>query len=330
MTLDSNSIQLRGGLVFILIQFAVFGWVQLGKAGSISNYQSEFKTYIDTGGSPKISIRSFERDGDSWKLIVDAETLLTKVLNAREISKWKSLPRGKAFADTRYARCLEDSSSQPFPLQNDGLTRVNKNLQGWVLSIDMCQSRRQFEKAMFERIISMGAKRNPVPVALCMTRRWMVERADEFDWLKERAREGRIVVTWVNHSSTHPYTSKRPIETNFLLTPGIDLDEEIFSTEIHLLKSGLVPSVFFRFPGLVSDSKLVRRVRELGLITLGADAWLNIGQLPKNGSIILIHGNGNEPGGIEKLNTILDQAESSSQKAKFLSLPLSAQPNSRK
>ncbi|ASV33309.1 hypothetical protein GWK90_09385 [Candidatus Hamiltonella defensa] len=70
-------------------------------------------------------------------------------------------------------------------------------------------------------------------------------------------------------------------------------------TEKLLLEKNELPSVFFRFPGLVSDEKTVKKVNQFGLIPVGSDAWLAKGEKAKPGSIILIHGNGNEPKGIE-------------------------------
>jgi hypothetical protein len=67
-----------------------------------------------------------------------------------------------------------------------------------------------------------------------------------------------------------------------------------------MIDNGLLPSAFFRFPGLVSDPKLVRRVISYGLIPVGSDAWLAKNQAPSPGSIVLVHGNGNEPIGIER------------------------------
>ena len=57
--------------------------------------------------------------------------------------------------------------------------------------------------------------------------------------------------------------------------------------------------VFFRFPGLVSSSPLMQAVAAHHLISLGADAWLALGQTARDGSIILVHPNGNEPRGLQ-------------------------------
>ena len=85
---------------------------------------------------------------------------------------------------------------------------------------------------------------------------------------------------------------------NFLLKPNTDLNLEVLGTEIAMLQHGLLPSIFFRFPGLVSDSSIIQKITQFGLIPIGSDAWLAKGQAASSGSIVLIHGNGNEPIGV--------------------------------
>jgi hypothetical protein len=84
-----------------------------------------------------------------------------------------------------------------------------------------------------------------------------------------------------------------------LLLPGVDADSEILETERLLIANGQTPSLFFRFPGLVSSSPLMQAVRRNHLISLGADAWLALNQKPRDGSVILVHPNGNEELGLK-------------------------------
>jgi hypothetical protein len=98
---------------------------------------------------------------------------------------------------------------------------------------------------------------------------------------------------------------KAPLKENFLLEPGTDISYEVLETEKAMLKNGLQPSVFFRFPGLVSDQQLVYKITDFGLIPVGTDAWLAKGQQPQAGSIVLIHGNGNEPTGVNDFIKLL-------------------------
>ena len=87
---------------------------------------------------------------------------------------------------------------------------------------------------------------------------------------------------------------------NYLLTAHVDPVREILDTERLLIANGETPSLFFRFPGLVSSDPLMETVRRFHLVTLGADAWLAIGQKPGPGSIVLVHPNGNEPEGLRR------------------------------
>lgn len=106
-------------------------------------------------------------------------------------------------------------------------------------------------------------------------------------------------ITWVNHSFSHPYFKGKPFNENFLLFPGMDMKSEVLITEKILLQHNQVPSMFFRFPGLVSNEMTVKELNKLGLIPIGSNAWLAKGEHPKSGCIFLIHGNGNEPLGIK-------------------------------
>lgn len=46
-------------------------------------------------------------------------------------------------------------------------------------------------------------------------------------------------------------------------------------------------------------------VLNLGLIPIGSDSWLSKGQSPINGSIVLIHANGNDPVGVSDFLILL-------------------------
>jgi hypothetical protein len=92
-----------------------------------------------------------------------------------------------------------------------------------------------------------------------------------------------------------------------MLKDGIDPDFEILETEELLISNGGIPSVFFRFPGLVSSSSLMQAVRKYHLISLGVEAWLAKGQRPQPGSIILVHPNGNEEVGLDIFEKLYKQ-----------------------
>ena len=133
----------------------------------------------------------------------------------------------------------------------------------------------------------------------------MLKHKEDLEWLKKLRNNGEIRITWVNNSYNHRVSKTAPLKMNFLLEPGTDINYEVLATEELMLKNGLIPSIFFRFPGLVSDQQLVYKITDYGLIPIGSDAWLAKGQQPQAGSIVLIHGNGNEPVGVNDFIKLL-------------------------
>jgi peptidoglycan/xylan/chitin deacetylase (PgdA/CDA1 family) len=181
-------------------------------------------------------------------------------------------------------------------------------VDGMFLTVDLCPSKRPFERAFFEAVADLAEKNGKAtPVALAMTGVWLQQHKEELGWIEREIRQGKLAVTWVNHSYDHPYDPKAPLERNFLLSPGTDFERQVLATEALMLENGLLPSPFFRFPGLVADGVLLEKLRRLSLIPIGSDAWLAKGEAPKTGSFILVHGNGNEPQGIARVLPLLKQ-----------------------
>jgi len=183
---------------------------------------------------------------------------------------------------------------------------------GITLTADLCPSHRPLDRRIFADIIN-GFKRveSPVPIALSVSGLWMKHHQQDIAWLKQLQANHEIYITWVNHSYNHRVSKTSPLKTNFLLEPGTDINYEVLETEKAMLANGLLPSVFFRFPGLVSDQQLVYKITGFGLIPIGTDAWLAKGQQPQAGSIVLIHGNGNEPVGVNDFIKLLRSKASS-------------------
>jgi peptidoglycan/xylan/chitin deacetylase (PgdA/CDA1 family) len=97
-----------------------------------------------------------------------------------------------------------------------------------------------------------------------------------------------LAITWVNHSYSHP------VENDFLNNPAVNFTREVEVNITLMQKYGLKPSKYFRFPGLRHNPQRLSQLSKMGCVNLDADAWLGKGQPIKDGSIVLIHGNGNE------------------------------------
>ena len=233
-------------------------------------------------------LRTFDRDGQHMQLTVDVKTLHTSIQPA-------AAPGGHPCAPSHYTRLLAKAVSAPWPLTNDGITHQHG---GMTLTTDLCpSSKRGFERRLYRTLIDRFP--HPVPVTLFVSGRWIAHHEKALSQLRRWEHEGKLAITWGNHTYTHPYHPGRPLKRNFVLSPGYDLQADTLKLEQTLLEHGITPSIFFRFPGLVSDKKSIETIQGLGLIPIGSDAWLAKGQQPTEGSIILVHGNKNEPKGVD-------------------------------
>jgi hypothetical protein len=258
--------------------------------------------------APLVALRSFDSGRRPFHLIVNPRTLETRAAPAAalriEPRSWSAVRA--AIADTAYGRALAEAERNEAPLQDAGLTHLLASRPGVDLTVDLCPSRRPMDRALFTALVEeLGRYERPVPVAVALTGAWMREHPDDLAWLLSLVRAGALAVTWVNHSFHHRSSATLPLRENFLLEPGTDLAAEVLETEAAMLAGGITPSVFFRFPGLVSRPALVARVVAFGLVPLGSDAWLAKNEWPREGSIVLVHANGNEPLGVRRFLQLL-------------------------
>lgn len=271
----------------------------------IEDYRPVFETIRAEDGRKLIAIRRFLRNGEEFLLTVEPQSLATQI---RPLT-WTvadGTPDTSKLDGTPYFSALTALTNPPYKIENTGLVHAMLPVDGVFLTVDLCPSHRAYEAHFFAELARVSAREGrPTPVAISISGYWALEHQSEWTALIEAERRRQIDITWVNHSYTHRYARGLPDAQNFLLMPNTDFEREVLKTEELLIARGLTPSVFFRFPGLVSDEDLVLKLRKLGLIPLGADAWLAKGRRAKPGSIVLVHGNGNEPLGIREVQPYL-------------------------
>ncbi len=268
---------------------------------------SSIKNYKAFYGSAKRNtqdwfiLRQFEDKGKTYLLLADPRDLYTKIDEAGtyNITPMSITQARQYFAVTAYARALSKAEKHSKTIQDAGIQSGMPKETGITLTADLCPSHKPLDRLIFTDIITEFKKvEHPVPVALSVTGLWMNDHQRDLDWLKDLQQKQEIYITWINHSYNHRVSKSLPLKHNFLLEAGTDINYEVLETEKAMLRNGLLPSVFFRFPGLISDQQLVFSITNFGLIPIGTDAWLAKGQQPQAGSIVLIHGNGNEPIGV--------------------------------
>ena len=268
---------------------------------AITHYRATFKSLFTKNGYLKIAIRKFNKADGKYYLVIDPYNFKSNVISTHDISSRKFKYN---LQNTPYIKSLFHYSRYLGKLDNSGLAHAAKPIKGFFLTVDMCPSTKRFDKRFYQKLISNNQK--PFPVAIAISGLWLLQHKRDFKWLLRQQKQGKLAITWVNHSFNHLYRPNLAKSRNFMLHPSVNLQHEIFKTEIALLNAGQVPSVLFRFPGLVANKRLLKKLVKYGLIPLGADAWLSNSQKPTRGSVILVHANGNDRSGIAALMKYLN------------------------
>lgn len=283
----------------------------------ITDYQQVFFPCYGMEGTLRIVIRMYYLDHKPYYLAVDPYTFLTETAPAANFKPRKTTAKTPGYftlrelLQTPYMKALTRYTSSPYKLKNSGITHAEHAVNGLFLTIDMCPSVKPFETDFFNTLISLSEKLSrPIPIALAITGLWIIGHAEEFNWLINQEKENKLKITWINHTFSHVYYEDEPMRNNFLVIPQTNVTHEILALEKLLLEHDQLPSVYMRFPGLVANKKLILQLRQYGLIPIGTDAWLANNQQVKLGSFVLVHGNSNEPQGIEKVMHLLHDADS--------------------
>ena len=277
--------------------FAPAPATRLQSPEAVGDYRPVLKECAAADGRKAVAIREMTVGGQKVALLADPEALTTRLERA---ACWTCREADEdALASTRMGRAIRESARAPGLvhrgfLEDAGLTHGAR--QGDFVTGDLCPSRRPLDRAFFTQLETAGVR---APVALSISGLWLIHHFDDFRWLVGERNSGALDIVWVDHTYHHPYRHNLPLGANFLLGQGVDPEEEILDTERLIIANGETPSLFFRFPGLISSDPLMQAVRRFHLVTLGADAWLAKGQKPGRGSIVLVHPNGNEPQGLK-------------------------------
>jgi len=287
-------------LLFVVLLFSISLSGQ-----TISDYQSYYAlAFTSTTKQPYVVLRKFIQNGKTHYLAVDPFSLSSRIFEARKLA----IRTTGSFSDiasklehTPYIKSLRLVKTNDQAVQDAGITHLNPTGKGVFLTIDLCPSQRPLDRVVFTEIMEeFGNVESPVPLAISVTGVWIKKHPDDLAWLQKLIRRNKIAVLWINHTYNHRTSKKLPLTQNFMLEKGTNISFEILENEKLMIEQNLLPSVFFRFPGLVSDTALFNKVTSFGLIPVGSDAWLAKNQTPTEGSIVLIHANGNEPYGIKK------------------------------
>lgn len=270
---------------------------------------------------PSMALRSFTQAGMKKLLVVNTADLSTHIICAdcARTEKGALADMRIRFAERPYVLALDSAERRSGSIQDAGITHGYVRRKGIDLTADLCPSKQPLARDFFTGLIEQFLPREkPVPIAIAVTGNWMYGHQDDLQWLIGLEKKGELNITWINHSYNHRSYDSVPVQQNFLLNKATNLDLEVLKTERKMIEYGITPSVFFRFPGLVSDSLVFAKITAYGLVPVGSDAWLAKNQKPHDGSIVLVHANGNEPYGIKRFFRLIREERDSINAGKWM------------
>ena len=234
--------------------FAPAPAARLQSPATVGDYQPVLKACVAADGRKAVAIREMTVAGQKLALLADPEALTTRLERA---ACWTCSEMSEAeLKSTRMGRAISESAEAPGLihrgfLQNAGLT--HGAAPGDFVTGDLCPSKRPLDRVFFTRLETASPHAS---VALGISGLWLIHHFDDFRWLVDQRNSGALDILWVDHTYHHPYLARLPLAANFLLTKGVDPEAEILDTERLLIANGETPSLFFRFPGLVSSDPL--------------------------------------------------------------------------
>jgi hypothetical protein len=301
---------MRKGLLtlFILILLITSGYTQ-----AISSYTPFYAlaTYRNQD-KPYFALRRLVQDNKVMYLILDPENLSVSLIPDRRLNLKPDSLKGliNKYPASNYSKAWYKAQTSSRSLQDAGISHAIPDRHGIVLTIDLCPSLKPLDRVLFLDVLKeMSDLEKPVPMAISVSGHWILKHQEDMNWLMELNQRNKIRVTWVNHSFNHYYHKELPLYLNFMLIKGTNVNQEVLMNEKTMIEHKLIPSIFFRFPGLVSGPRVFEKVMDFGLIPIGSDAWLAKGEKADDGNIVLVHANGNEPLGIRKFIELMHRNE---------------------
>jgi hypothetical protein len=300
-------------------------------SSALENYQSIYpRECLSKLGVTTIAIRRWN-EGEAVKyLVVDPETNVTRILDASDAGVCAPLAEGSKAATSPYQIAVNHYTKNPSELidADHGFKTfspacMKAENRPFAITIDMCPSTHIYESGFYKELAARACdfangtahRRStapPTPIAISIAGKWIKHHERQLEEIKALEKAGCLDITWVNHSYAHPYNPelRDHDELNFFIPYKLkDFVADLMRNEQYLIEHGVAPSIFYRFPGLMSKEDQIHALKNLGLVPLGTSAWITLNggdkqyerygmpkdQKAKPGRVGLFHGNGKMP-----------------------------------
>ena len=189
--------------------------------------------------------------GTPLLLLADPEKLSTRLERA---ACWTCADTSEdALAGTRMMRAIAQSAEAPGLIHRGFLQQRRPHPRRGAGRLRHRRSLPEPASRSTARFLDKLAAQGPhTPVALSISGLWLLHHFEDYRWLLDQQASGALDIVWVNHTYPPPLSARRARRSQFPADEGVDPDVEILETERLLIANGQTPSLFFRFPGLIS------------------------------------------------------------------------------
>lgn len=199
-------------------------------------------------GAPIVVLRSFRLDDADVLLIVDATNLQTAVVERETLEQTTREATGAEANVSHYASLLDTHGLQPFDcIDIARISPTHLRPRAMSPSLSTCANRtglgtKIFSKASWLVLMRMGVA---TPIGIAITGLWAERHASELAQLIEWQSAGKLAITWINHSYSHPVGA----DQSFLTNPKVDFTANVIDLERALLEHGQTPLCVSSFSG---------------------------------------------------------------------------------
>jgi hypothetical protein len=263
-------------LVFLFISFSNTIFCLNANLNELKSYRFVEK-YVLMNEKKLIIIREMTfYDEEEFYLCLDPEKLNTSLIKKTNYI----LLDKKDFTNSLYWKVKTHFLSNQNTIAEVKKNEKTTNHFRILLTTDLCPSTNKMDYDFYitikeiEKVSSFS-----IPFIIFFSGKWIEIHKDDLMWLKTN----NLNFLAGNHTYHHHIIKDEFSEEKLIA--------EITNTELMMIKNGIVPSCFFRFPGLKYKKENLNVLAKLNLIPLGVNFWIGQKFIPEN-SILLVHSNG--------------------------------------
>jgi peptidoglycan/xylan/chitin deacetylase (PgdA/CDA1 family) len=228
------------------------------------------------GRQQRLVTREIGTDQGDLFYFIDTATLRFGLADKLEGKKTEGGPAPDSFLGKVIA--AQRSSGRPYGTAGEFHSGTsNKNI---VLTTDLCPTGNDYDSQFYSNLVSLRKDRlMSVPLVIFFSGRWVKNHSSQLASIKGAG----LDFIAGNHTYSHKILDGRNTDAG-------NFTAELTNTETVLLENGILPSFFFRYPGLVYNKTAMDVLDKLSMTAVNANVWM--GTKARNWGILLVHSNG--------------------------------------